>query len=188
MRLGVMCSGEGTNFQNLITYPQMKHEIVLMIHNTKHCGAITRAEKYGIPHVRIAHKDEDSMIKLFEAWRVDLIVLAGYMRVLRKPSEFPCPIINVHPSLLPKYKCLHAVEQALESGDKESGCTVHYVNEELDGGDIISQSRDPICPDDTVDTLQHRIQRAEYRLLPMVINNYESKESNKNSIRTAMAV
>lgn len=188
MRLGIMCSGEGTNFQNLITYPQMKHEVVLMIHNTKKCGAITRAEKYGIPHVRIAHKDEDSMIQLFKAWRVDLIVLAGYMRVLRKPSEFPCPIINVHPSLLPKYKGLHAVQQALESGDKQSGCTVHYVNEELDGGAIIEQSVVHVCPNDTVETLQHRIQRAEYRLLPMVINNYESKESNKRSIETAMAV
>ena len=188
MRLGVMCSGEGTNFQNLITYPQMKHEIVLMIHNTKHCGAITRAEKYGIPHVRIAHKNEDEMIKLFEAWRVDLIVLAGYMRVLRKPSEFPCPIINVHPSLLPKYKGLHAVQQALESGDKESGCTVHYVNEELDGGAIIDRSIVPICPDDTVDTLQHRIQRAEYRLLPLVINHYETESSIKKSVRATMAL
>ena len=188
MRLGVMCSGEGTNFQNLITYPQMKHEIVLMIHNTKKCGAVARAAKFGIPHVRVPHKDEDQMIKLFEAWRVDLIILAGYMRVLKKPSEFPCPIINVHPSLLPKYKGLNAVQQALESGDNETGCTVHYVNEELDGGEIIEQSRVMICPDDTVETLQHRIQRAEYRLLPMVINNYESKESNQRSTKAAMAV
>ena len=188
MRLGVMCSGEGTNFENIVRYPQMKHEIVLMIHNTKKCGAVARAAKFGIPHCRVAHKDEDQMIQLFKAWRVDLIILAGYMRVLKKPSEFHCPIINVHPSLLPKYKGLHAVEQALESGDKETGCTVHYVNEELDGGAIIEQSRVPICPDDTVETLQHRIQRAEYRLLPLVINNYESKESTKNSIRTAMAV
>ena len=102
MRLGVMCSGEGTNFENIIRYPQFKHEIVLMIHNTKQCGAARRADKFGIPHCRIAHKDEDQMIQLFEAWRVDLVVLAGYMRVLKKPLEFPCPIINVHPSLLPK--------------------------------------------------------------------------------------
>ena len=188
MRLGVMCSGEGTNFQNLITYPQMKHEIVLMIHNTKKCGAVARAAKFGIPHIRIPHKDEDKMIALFEAYRVDLIVLAGYMRVLRKPSEFHCPIINVHPSLLPKYKGLHAVEQALESGDKETGCTVHYVNEELDGGAIIDRSIVPICPDDTVATLTQRIQRAEYRLLPLVINHYESKESNKESTRAALAL
>ena len=188
MRLGVMCSGEGTNFENIIRYPQMKHEVVLMIHNTKKCGAITRAEKFGIPHVRIAHKNEDEMIKLFKAWRVDLIILAGYMRVLKKPSEFPCPIINVHPSLLPKYKGLHAVEQALLSGDKQTGCTVHYVNEELDGGAIIDRSIVPICPDDTVDTLQHRIQRAEYRLLPLVINHYETESSITKSVRATMAL
>jgi len=175
MRLGVMCSGEGTNFENIIRYPQFKHEIVLMIHNTKKCGAVARAAKFGIPHCRVAHKDEDQMIQLFKAWRVDLIVLAGYMRVLKKPSEFHCPIINVHPSLLPKYKGLHAVEQALESGDTESGCTVHYVNEELDGGAIIEQSVVPICSGDTVETLQHRIQRAEYRLLPLVINELSTK-------------
>ena len=180
MRLGVMCSGNGTNFQNIVTNPNCNHhEVVLMIHNTKKCGAIVRAAKFGIPHVRVAHKDEDQMIKLFEAYRVDLIVLAGYMRVIKNPSAFPCPIINVHPSLLPKYKGLHAVEQAMESGDSVTGCTVHYVNEELDGGDIISQSRVPICPDDTVETLQHRIQRAEDRLLPIVINDlaYEQAQT-----------
>ena len=169
MRLGVMCSGNGTNFENIVRYPQMRHEIVLMIHNTKQCGAVARAAKFGIPHVRIAHKDEDQMIQLFKAWRVDLVVLAGYMRVLRKPSEFPCPIINVHPSLLPKYKGLHAVEQALESGDTESGCTVHYVNEELDGGEIIKQGEVPILPDDTVESLTKAIQRMEYAMLPAAI-------------------
>ena len=172
MRLGVMCSGNGTNFENIMRYPQQKHEVVVMIHNTKKCGAVDRAAKFGVPHVRIPHKDYDKMISMFKAWEVDLIVLAGYMRVL--PPEFveafPNKIINVHPSLLPKYKGLHAVEQALESGDTETGCTVHYVNEELDGGDIIDQSRVPICKDDTIETLTHRIQRAEYRLLPLVIN------------------
>tara|TARA_B100001113_G_scaffold114389_1_gene93124 strand:- start:1428 stop:1868 length:441 start_codon:yes stop_codon:yes gene_type:complete len=142
-----------------------------MIHNKKKCGAAKRAEKFGIPHCYVSHKEEDKMIELFKAWRVDLIVLAGYMRIIKDPDAFPCPIINVHPSLLPKYKGLHAVEQALESGDQETGCTVHYVNEELDGGDIIEQSRVQICTGDTVETLTHRIQRAEYRLLPLVINN-----------------
>ena len=169
MRLGVMCSGEGTNFQNLITYPQMTHEIVLMIHNTKKCGAIARAAKWGIPHCRVAHKDEDQMIKLFEVYRVDLIVLAGYMRVLKKPSEFPCPIINVHPSLLPKYKGLNVVERAMEAGEKVTGCTVHYVNEELDGGEIIKQGEVPIMPEDTVESLTKAIQRMEYAILPAAI-------------------
>jgi formyltetrahydrofolate-dependent phosphoribosylglycinamide formyltransferase len=170
MRLGVMCSGNGTNFENIVTNPLCnKHEVVLMIHNTKKCGAIARAAKWGIPHCRVAHKDEDQMIKLFEAYRVDLIVLAGYMRVLKKPSEFPCPIINVHPSLLPKYKGLNVVERAMEAGDKVTGCTVHYVNEELDGGEIIKQGEVPIMPDDTVESLTKAIQRMEYAILPTAI-------------------
>ena len=170
MRLGVMCSGKGTNFQNIVTNQELKeHEVVLMIHNTKECGAAKRAAKYGIPHCRVAHKDEQQVIELFKAWRVDLIILAGYMRVLKKPSEFHCPIINVHPSLLPKYKGLNAVEQALESGDKTTGCTVHYVNEELDGGEIILQGEVPIEPDDTIGTLTRRIQLKEYDILPHAI-------------------
>ena len=79
MRLGVMCSGKGTNFQNIVTNQELKeHEVVLMIHNTKECGAAKRAAKYGIPHCRVAHKDEQQVIELFKAWRVDLIILAGY--------------------------------------------------------------------------------------------------------------
>ena len=167
-----MCSGNGTNFQNIVTNQLCNHhEVVLMIHNTKKCGAVKRATKYGIPHVRIPHKNEDDMIKLFEVYEVDLIILAGYMRVLKNPSKFPCPIINVHPSLLPKYKGLHAVEQAMESGDKITGCTVHYVNEELDGGEIIKQAEVPIFGNDTVEELTKRIQQEEYRILPEVIES-----------------
>ena len=172
MRLGVMCSGNGTNFQNIVTNQLCHHhEVVLMIHNTKKCGAAARAAKYGIPHCRVAHKDEDQMIKLFEAYRVDLIILEGYMRVLKNPSAFHCPIINVHPSLLPKYKGLHAVEQAMEAGDSVTGCTVHYVNEELDGGEIIMQGEVPIMPDDDVESLTKAIQRKEYAILPTVIDS-----------------
>ncbi len=172
MRLGVMCSGNGTNFENIVTNPLCnKHEVVLMIHNTKKCGAIARAAKWGIPHCRVAHKDEDQMIKLFEAYRVDLIILAGYMRILKNPSKFPCPIINVHPSLLPKYKGLNVVERAMEAGETVTGCTVHYVNEELDGGEIILQGEVPILPDDTVESLTKAIQRKEYAILPEAIQH-----------------
>lgn len=172
MRLGVMCSGNGTNFENIITNPLCrKHEVVLMIHNTKKCGAVKRAAKFGIPHCRIPHKDEDKMIQLFEVYQVDLIILAGYMRVLQNPSKFPCPIINVHPSLLPKYKGLHAVEQAINAGESVTGCTVHYVNEELDGGEIIMQGEVPILPDDDIQSLTKAIQRKEYAILPAVIDS-----------------
>ena len=175
MRLGIMCSGNGTNFENIITNPNCnKHEVVLMIHNTKKCGAVSRAAKFGVPHVRVAHKDEDKMIELFKAWNVDLIILAGYMRVIKNPDAFSAPIINVHPSLLPKYKGLHAVEQAMESGDNITGCTVHYVNEELDGGEIIMQGEVPILPDDDIQSLTKAIQRKEYAILPAAIEHVKS--------------
>ena len=179
MRLGIMCSGNGTNFENILR-TCTKHEVVVMIHNKKKCGALKRAAKFGVPHCYVNAKDEDKMIELFKVWRVDLIVLAGYMRIIKNPDAFPAPIINVHPSLLPKYKGLHAVEQAMESGDKETGCTVHYVNEELDGGEIILQGKVPILPDDDIVSLTKAIQRQEYALLPAAI------EHVKNSLPTKL--
>ena len=181
-----MCSGKGTNFENILVTCN-KHEVVLMIHDKKDCGAEKKAAKYGIPHIRVKHTKEDEMIALFKAYRVDLIVLAGYMRILKRPLDFHCPIINVHPSLLPKYKGLHAVEQALDSNDTITGCTVHYVNEDLDGGEIIAQSKVDILPDDTVDTLTRRIQLMEYGLLPDVIDHYETTVS-KSEGKTLSAV
>ena len=168
MRLGVMCSGNGTNFENILRTCN-QDEVVLMIHNKKKCGALKRAAKFGVPHCYVNHKDEDQMIKLFEAYRVDLIILAGYMRVIKNPSAFPVPMINVHPSLLPKYKGLNADEQAMESGDKVTGCTVHYVTEELDSGKIIIQGEVPILVEDTIESLTKAIQRKEYALLPAAI-------------------
>ena len=180
MRLGIMCSGNGTNFENIVTNPLCnKHEVVLMIHNTKQCGAVKRAAKWGIPHVRIPHKEEDRMIEMFKVWNVDLIILAGYMRVLKNPSDFPCPIINVHPSLLPKYKGLNVVERAMEAGDEVTGCTVHYVNEELDGGEIIFQGEVTILPEDDVKSLTKAIQRMEYAILPAAIQQLKEKNDIK---------
>ncbi len=174
-----MCSGNGTNFENIVRTCN-KDEVVLMIHNKRDCGAARRAQKLGIPHCHISHKNEKQMIQLFEAWRVDLIILAGYMRVLKKPSEFPCPIINVHPSLLPKYKGLNVVERAMEAGEEFTGCTVHYVNEELDGGEIIMQSKVPILPDDTVESLTKEIQRKEYAILPEAIKYVKQRQPIKS--------
>ena len=170
MRLGIMCSGNGTNFENIVRTCS-KDEVVIMIHNKKDCGALKRAAKFGIPHCYVNSKDEDKMIELFKAWNVDLIVLAGYMRVIKNPAAFPCPIINVHPSLLPKYKGLNVVERAMEAGEKETGCTVHYVNEELDGGEIIMQGEVPILPNDNVESLTKAIQRKEYAILPAAIDS-----------------
>ena len=174
MRLGIMCSGNGTNFENIVRTCS-KDEVVIMVHNKKDCGALKRAAKFGIPHCYVNAKDEDKMIELFKAWNVDLIILAGYMRIIKNPSAFPAPIINVHPSLLPKYKGLHAVEQAINNGEEFTGCSVHYVNEELDGGEVIMQSEVPILPEDTIKSLTKAIQRKEYAILPAAIEHVKQQ-------------
>ena len=103
------------------------------------------------------------------------------MRVIKNPSAFPAPMINVHPSLLPKYKGLHAIEQALNSSDDVTGCTVHYVNEELDGGEIILQGEVPILPNDDIVSLTKAIQRKEYALLPSAIEHVKSQIQEQNN-------
>ena len=167
-----MCSGNGTNFENIVRTCS-KDEVVLMIHNKKKCGAAKRADKLGIPHCHIKSVNEDQIIQLFEAWRVELVVLAGWMRIVTKKfiNAFPDRIINIHPSLLPRHKGLNVVERALDAGDKETGCTVHYVTEELDSGDIIYQAYVPILPGDTVKSLTRAIQRKEHEILPLAIQN-----------------
>ena len=114
---------------------------------------------------------------MFQAWRVDLIVLAGWMRIVSSKliEAFPNRIINIHPSLLPKYKGLNAVQQALDSDDLVTGCTVHYVTEELDSGAIICQAEVAIGHRDTLETLTKRIQREEHRILPLAIENVKHK-------------
>lgn len=171
MRLGVMCSGNGSNFEN-IHHACPKHDIVIMVYNKKKAKAKRRADRLDIPSCY--SKDEDDIIALFNAYEVDMIVMAGWMRIISKKfcDEFAGRIINLHPSLLPKYKGLHAVEQALKAGEDETGCTVHFVNEYLDSGAIIKQQVVPILPDDNVESLTRAIQQAEHSLLPSVINAF----------------
>ena len=182
MRLGVLCSGSGSNFENIVRTCK-SDEVVLMIHNKMICGAAKRADKLGIPHSYIESTDEINMIRLIQAWNVDLVVLAGWMRIVTKEfiQAFPDRIINVHPSLLPKYKGLHAVEQAMDAGEEYTGCTVHYVTEELDGGPIIIQSKVPILKSDDVKSLTKAIQRREYAILPEAIKYVKHKLQEPNS-------
>ena len=169
MRLGIMCSGNGSNFENIV-HSCPDHEVVIMVYNKKKAKAKKRADRLDIQSCY--SKDEDDIIKIFEAYNVDLVVMAGWMRVVSKKfcDAFAGRLINLHPSLLPKYKGLGAVEQALKSGDTETGCSVHWVTEHLDSGAVIKQQTVPILPGDTVETLQRAIQQAEHNLLPLVIN------------------
>ena len=111
-------------------------------------------------------------------FRSDLIVLAGWMRIISPTliNAYPNQIINLHPSLLPKYKGLHAIEKAFESGDELTGVSVHYVNEELDGGEIILQEEVPILPKDDIESLTKAIQRKEYYLLPKAIQYVKQRQ------------
>ena len=168
MRIGVMCSGNGSNFENIV-HSCPDHEVVLMVYNKKKAKAKKRADRLDIKSCYT--KDEDEIIALFNVYEVDLVVMAGWMRIVSKKfcDAFSGRLINLHPSLLPKYKGLNAIEQAMAAGETETGATVHFVNEHLDSGAIIKQQTVPILPDDTPETLQRAIQQAEHYLLPLVI-------------------
>ena len=166
-----MCSGEGTNFENIV-HSCPDHDVVIMVYNKKKCKAKKRAERLDIRSCY--SKDEDEIIALFYAYNVDLIVMAGWMRIVSKKfcEAFSGRIINLHPSLLPKYKGLDAVERAIKAGETETGCSVHFVTEELDSGAIIKQQEVPILPGDTVESVTRAVQQAEHYLLPLVINAF----------------
>ncbi len=168
-KIGVLCSGNGSNFENIVR-TCTKHEVVLMIYNKKDCKARARAGALGIPSAY--SNDENWIINELKWAGVDIIVLAGWMKILSKHfvDSFPRKIINLHPSLLPKYKGLHAIEQALNNGDEKTGCTVHYVTEELDSGEIILQGEVPIKPDDTVESLTRAVHMKEWALLPAAVD------------------
>ena len=172
MKIGVMCSGSGTNFENIVRTCRFD-EVVLMIYNKEGCGAYKRAEKFGIPSCYIKSTDEAKIVREFVWAGAELIVMAGWMRIVTRHliDAFPNRIINIHPSLLPKYKGLNVIQRALDAGDTVTGCTVHYVTEELDSGDIIIQGEVPILPDDTIESLTKAIQRKEYAILPAAIEH-----------------
>ena len=167
-----MCSGNGTNFENIVkSCPEI--DVVLMVYNKKDCVAVKRANKLGIPSCYIKSKDEDLIIRYFKSLDVDYIVLAGWMRILSSKfiQAFPDKIINVHPSLLPKYKGLDSIQRALDSREYSTGCTVHLVTEELDSGKILMQEEVPIHRHDTIETLTMAVHEAEHRIVPEVLRN-----------------
>ena len=172
MRIGVMCSGNGTNFENIVrSCPEI--DVVLMVYNKKDCGAVRRANSLGIPSCYIKSKDEDLIIRYFKGLDVDYIVLAGWMRILSSKfiQAFSDKIINIHPSLLHKYKGLDVIRRAMDNGDKVTGCTVHMVTEELDSGKILMQEEVDIFPHDTIESVTRSVHEAEHRILPEVLRN-----------------
>ena len=167
-----MCSGNGTNFENIVrSCPEI--DVVLMVYNKKDCGAVKRANSLGIPSCYIKSKDEDLIIRYFKSLDVDYVILAGWMRILSSKfiQAFPDKIINIHPSLLPKYKGLDPIQRALDNGDEVTGCTVHMVTEELDSGRILMQEEVGILPHDTIESVTRAVHQAEHRIFPKVLRN-----------------
>ena len=184
LRIAVLVSGSGSNLQVLIDATQagaLPIEIVGVISNRENAYAITRATDADIPVVVLSHVASGKRmgIKTFEkhataqleAWQPDLIVLAGFMRVLSADfiDNAPAPMINLHPSLLPVYKGLDTHQRVLQAGDRHHGCSIHVVTAELDAGQVLSQAVLPIRHTDTPDSLQKRVQVLEHHLLPWTI-------------------
>ena len=183
-RIVVLISGSGSNLQALIDAAEMggiNGHIVAVISNKPDVYGLTRAQNAKIPTEVVDHTAFDGrqafeaeLSKVINRYSPDLIVLAGFMRILN--SEFVQPyegkMLNIHPSLLPKYKGLHTHRRALENGDTEHGVSVHFVTSELDGGPVIAQRTVKVEKSDTEQSLQAKVQQQEHQLYPEVVARF----------------
>jgi phosphoribosylglycinamide formyltransferase-1 len=179
--LGVLASGSGSNFAALaeaIAAQKLNAQIKLLIYNNPQAPVQERARKLGIPSLLLNHRDygqrealDRAIVTNFQEQGVEWVIMAGWMRVVTEVllSAFPERVINIHPSLLPSFKGIRAIEQALAAGVKITGCTVHLAHLDVDSGPIIMQAAVPILPEDTADTLHQRIQTMEHLILPQAI-------------------
>lgn len=186
LALGILGSGKGSNGRAIleqISAGKLAAEARLIISDVFDAGILDIAREFGVPNAylppgkfrtRLEPTVEMELVKLLRDAGVELVVLAGFMRVLKEPmlNAFPRRIINLHPSLLPKFPGIEAWKQALEAGEKVTGCSVHYVDAGIDSGEIIEQRKVPVLPGDTPEALHARIQIAERALYPEVIARF----------------
>jgi phosphoribosylglycinamide formyltransferase-1 len=177
-RLVVLISGGGSNLQAFIDAaadPAYPCEVVAVISNRAGVFGLERAARADIPaevldHTAFASRDafDTALADRIDAYAPDLVILAGFMRILTPGfvARYDGRLLNIHPSLLPKYPGLHTHQRAIDAGDAEAGATVHLVTEELDGGPVILQARVPVLPGDTADTLAARVLAEEHRIYP----------------------
>jgi phosphoribosylglycinamide formyltransferase-1 len=193
LRVGVLASGRGTDLQSIIDASKegrINAEVALVC-SDRDAFCLKRAERYGIPWIKVdpGNKGYEEKIDLEMRKRgVDLIVGAGWLRIISPwfIDKWRWKIINIHPALLPSFKGLHAQRQALQGGVKITGCTTHFMSEELDSGSIILQAAVQVKPDDTQEKLEERILEVEHQLLPRTIDLFEKRklqiEGNKVKI------
>ena len=172
-RLVVLASGNGSNAQALLDRDDLGGDIVAVVADVPDAGVLKRAEAAGVEGVCVDRRGYDDrttwetdLISTVADRAPDLVILAGFMRILSGAFVRRWPILNVHPSLLPAFPGAHAVEDALEHGVKVTGVTVHFVVEEVDAGPIVVQEAVAVAPDDTADSLHDRLKSIEHRLLP----------------------
>ena len=177
-RLCVLISGKGSNLLSIIKNTYKKNypaKVMLIVSNNPYAKGISYGKKYKIPFKIIKNKKiltfEKLLIKEIKNKKIDLICLAGFMRILSRSftKKFKNKILNIHPSLLPKYKGLNTHKRALINNEKEAGCTVHYVSSKLDSGKIISQSKVKIIGNETEKTLSLKVLKKEHILYPRAI-------------------
>ncbi|WP_286238216.1 phosphoribosylglycinamide formyltransferase [Neptuniibacter halophilus] len=180
-RIVVLISGSGSNLQAIIDAidaGQINGRIEAVLSNKAEAYGLERARQAGIPALSINHRDFESreqfdqaMIEQIDRYQPDLLVLAGFMRILTADfvRHYQGRMVNIHPSLLPKYKGLNTHQRALDAGDTEHGCTVHFVTEELDGGPLAMQGRVSVSAEDTADSLQQKVHRVEHILYPLAV-------------------
>ncbi|CCQ69361.1 Phosphoribosylglycinamide formyltransferase [Crocosphaera watsonii WH 0402] len=181
LKLGVLASGSGTNFEaiaNAINQQQLNATIPLLIYNNPQAKVKEKATALNIESKLLNHREfkgredlDQAIVDLFKSYQVDWVIMAGWMRIVTPVllEAFPNHVINIHPSLLPSFKGIKAIEQALEAKVKITGCTVHLASLEVDSGPILLQAAVPILPNDTLETLHNRIQIEEHKIFPLAI-------------------
>ncbi len=176
-----MASGEGTNFSSIVQSIKDKKliaEVSVLVVNKPFCGARERAKEYDIPCLVIDHTKfksreslDNELVKTFEYFQVEGIVMAGWMRIVTNIliDKYQNRILNIHPSLLPSFRGVNAIQQAMEAGVKITGCSVHFVKRSVDSGEIIAQVALPIFENESTDSLRMRVQAQEHKVLPKAI-------------------
>ena len=186
LALGILGSGKGSNCRAIleqISIGKLEAEALLVVSDVFDAGILDIAREFGVANVylppgkfrtRLEPNVEMELVRLLKEAGVELVVLAGFMRLLKEPmlEAYPGRIINIHPSLLPKFPGIESWKQALAAGEKVTGCSVHYVDAGIDSGEIITQRKVPVLPGDTAESLHARIQAAERVLYPEVIARF----------------
>ncbi|MGL4714902.1 MAG: phosphoribosylglycinamide formyltransferase [Aeromonas sp.] len=181
MRIIVLISGNGSNLQAILDHcasGKIAGEVVGVISNKADAYGLVRARAAGVATAILTQQQcasreeyDVALLALMADYQPDLVVLAGFMRILSDDlvRHFAGRMLNIHPSLLPKYQGLHTHQRAIEAGDSEHGASVHFVTEELDGGPVILQARVPIFPEDKADEVAARVQVQEHSIYPLVV-------------------